>query len=192
MILLVDNYDSFTHNLAHQFPEDLLILRNDDSTLMEAAAQSSAIVFSPGPGKPDEAGLMEALIRQFYQEKPMLGICLGHQAIGEVFGGKVQVASKIMHGKISILHHRQEGLFKNVTFDTKIMRYHSLIVEPATLPDVFEVYGTADEEIMAIKHKEYPIYGLQFHPESIGTVEGQQMIDTFLAIVEDEEDERNL
>jgi anthranilate synthase component 2 len=115
----------------------------------------------------------------------MLGICLGHQALGEVFGGKISIATKIMHGKVSKLKHEQQGLFRDVTLDTDIMRYHSLIIEPDTLPEVFEVYGYADDEIMAIKHKEYPVYGLQFHPESIGTTEGQTMIDTFLEVVED-------
>lgn len=185
MILLVDNYDSFTHNLAHQFDDSIVILRNDDPQLMQTAEKAAAIVFSPGPGKPDEAGLMEEIIRRFYKEKPMLGICLGHQAIGEVFGGKVRVAGKIMHGKISQLEHKQEGLFIEVSPNTEIMRYHSLIIEPGTLPDVFEIYGYADQEIMAIKHKDYPIYGLQFHPESIGTIEGQKMIDTFLAVAEE-------
>ncbi|EOT29043.1 aminodeoxychorismate/anthranilate synthase component II [Enterococcus saccharolyticus] len=185
MILLVDNYDSFTHNLAHQFHTELVILRNDDPNLMETAQKASAIVFSPGPGRPNEAGLMEEVIRRFYKEKPMLGICLGHQALGEVFGGKISIASKIMHGKVSQLKHEQQGLFRDVTLDTDIMRYHSLIIEPDTLPDVFEIYGYADDEIMAIKHKEYPVYGLQFHPESIGTTEGQTMIDTFLESVED-------
>ena len=185
MILLVDNYDSFTYNLAHQFPESLVILRNDDPNLLDVAKQASAIVFSPGPGRPDEAGLMEEIIRRYYQEKPMLGICLGHQAMGEVFGGEVRVAQKIMHGKISILEHEQQGLFANVSQATQIMRYHSLVVDPKTLPEVFEVHGYADNEVMAMKHRDYPIYGLQFHPESIGTVEGQQMIDAFLAIVED-------
>ena len=186
MILLVDNYDSFTYNLAHQFPESLVILRNDAPELLEVAAQASAIVFSPGPGRPDEAGLMETIIRQFYQEKPMLGICLGHQAMGEVFGGKVQVAQQIMHGKTSILQHNQQGLFKQVTKETEIMRYHSLVVDPQTFPPMFEIHGMADGEVMAMKHRDYPIYGLQFHPESIGTREGQQMIDAFLAIVEGE------
>lgn len=183
MILLVDNYDSFTHNLAHQFDTELVILRNDDAQLLEVAAEAEAIVFSPGPGRPDEAGLMEEIIRQFYQTKPMLGICLGHQALGEVFGGKISVAEKIMHGKISQLSHQQQGLFQDVTTNTEIMRYHSLIIEPDTLPAVFDVHGYADGEIMAIKHQKYPVYGLQFHPESIGTTEGQRMIDAFLKVV---------
>lgn len=187
MILLVDNYDSFTYNLAHQFPEELIVLRNDHPDLMETAEKASAIVFSPGPGRPSEAGLMEEIIERYYQEKPMLGICLGHQAIGEVFGGKISIASKVMHGKVSQLVHQQEGLFQEVSGNTAIMRYHSLIIEPETLPDSFDIYGYADDEIMAIKHQDFPIFGLQFHPESIGTIEGQKMIDTFLAVVEENE-----
>lgn len=180
MILLVDNYDSFTYNLAELFSEDLVILRNDEEQLFKTAKEAEAIVFSPGPGYPKDAGKMEALIRSFYQEKPMLGICLGHQAIGEVFGGKIIQAREIIHGKTSLLEHQRQGLFKKITNQTEVMRYHSLVIEKKTIPDLFEIQGTSDGEIMAIKHREYPIYGLQFHPESIGTPEGRQMIETFI------------
>lgn len=184
MILLVDNYDSFTYNLAHQFAGTALkIMRNDDSELLKAAAEADAVVFSPGPGRPAEAGQMEAVIAKLKGRIPMLGICLGHQALGEVFGAEVITAPEIRHGKISVLTHQGSGLFNNCQPETPIMRYHSLMLDPTTLPLELEVTGTCDGVVMGIKHRDYPLYGLQFHPESIGTKEGQQMIDNFLQVV---------
>ena len=169
MILLVDNYDSFTYNLVQLLPEDLTILRNDDPELLRTAEKASAIVLSPGPGKPEEAGKIELLIRRFYRRKPILGICLGHQAIGEVFGGKIIGAPTIMHGKQS-----------RVSGERQVMRYHSLMIDPEAVPQDLEVTEKVDGCIMAIRHKRYPIFGLQFHPESIGTEDGASYLTQFL------------
>ena len=171
MILLVDNYDSFTYNLVQLLPEEVTILRNDDPKLFAAAEKASAIVLSPGPGRPAEAGKSEMLIRRFYRRKPILGICLGHQAIGEVFGGKIVSASTIMHGKQSRLNGREER---------QVMRYHSLMIDPEEVPQDLEVTAEADGCIMAIRHRRYPVYGLQFHPESIGTENGASYLQQFL------------
>ncbi|MGG5372900.1 anthranilate synthase component II [Enterococcus sp. AZ196] len=171
MILLVDNYDSFTYNLVQLLPEAVTILRNDDPQLFSAAAEASAIVLSPGPGRPAEAGNMEMLIRRFYRKKPILGICLGHQAIGEVFGGKIIKAPTIMHGKQSRLQGQAER---------QVMRYHSLMIDPDELPQDLEVTDKSEGCIMAVRHKRYPIFGLQFHPESIGTEDGASYINQFL------------
>lgn len=182
MILLVDNYDSFTYNLLHLFHGvEVEILRNDDPKLEEVAGRADGIVFSPGPGRPSEAGQMEKIIRDFYQTKPLLGICLGHQAIAEVFGGTVSAAQKVMHGKQSTVHFAPRGLFKNLTSPIEVMRYHSLLVE--NLPPELVVTAQTADAIMAVEHRDYPIYGLQFHPESIGTPEGQKIIDAFIAKV---------
>lgn len=171
MILLVDNYDSFTYNLVQLLPENIRILRNDDPELFMAAEEASAIVLSPGPGRPAEAGMMEMLIRRFYRRKPILGICLGHQAIGEVFGGKIVNAPTIMHGKQSFL----QGNTKR-----QVMRYHSLMIDPEEVPQDLEVIEKAEDCIMAIRHRRYPVYGLQFHPESIGTEDGASYLQQFL------------
>lgn len=179
MILLVDNYDSFTYNLVHQFPAEteIKVLRNDDEKLFETAKKAVGIVLSPGPGLPKEAGLMEALIEEFYQTKPILGICLGHQAIGEVFGGIVTQAPEIMHGKQSTLQFTEKK-------EQVVMRYHSLIVAKDSFPAELAITAETDNLVMALKHKKYPVYGLQFHPESIGTINGKQYIQEFLTEVE--------
>lgn len=181
MILCIDNYDSFTYNLVQLFPkDDLLVLRNDDPTLFEQAQRAAAFIFSPGPGHPKEAGQMEALIQQFYQTKPMLGICLGHQAIGEVFGAKIVQAPTIMHGKQSVIHCQPTGLYREMAPEQTVMRYHSLTIDPTSLPPELIVTATTTEGIiMAIQHRDYPIYGVQYHPESIGTAHGQQLIEAF-------------
>ncbi|MEC1180036.1 aminodeoxychorismate/anthranilate synthase component II [Metasolibacillus meyeri] len=186
MILLIDNYDSFTYNLYHQiaaFGQKVQVVRNDKITADEIRAlQPKAIVISPGPGIPSEAGNVIDIIQSLHQEFPILGICLGHQAIGEAFGAHVVRADRIIHGKMSLLTHRQQGLLQNVAQDEEVMRYHSLVIERHTLSDDFLVTASAadDGEIMAIQHKEYPLYGLQFHPESIGTKAGNAMIEAFL------------
>ncbi|MBM7687397.1 anthranilate synthase component II [Enterococcus ureilyticus] len=185
MILLIDNYDSFTYNLAQLLgvEREIKIVRNDSETIFSLANQASAIVISPGPGTPKETGQVKEVIKQFYQKKPILGICLGHQTIGEVFGAKVSRAKEIRHGKQSLIKiHQNNQLFKEVDSGNLVMRYHSLIIEQETLPEDFLITATAadDQEIMAIEHREYPIFGLQFHPESIGTPSGAVIIKNFI------------
>ncbi|CAM3122927.1 anthranilate synthase component II [Leuconostoc rapi] len=187
MILLVDNYDSFTYNLAQIIGEltDLKVLRNDDKSLYTVADQADGIIFSPGPGRSDEAGELENMIRRYYDKKPLLGICLGHQAIGEVFGGTVTHATTIRHGKVStMLTTAPSALF--TTPKTDIMRYHSLIVKADRLPKEFVITGQSadDHEVMAMQHRWLPVFGLQFHPESIGTPEGAEMIRKFAALTQ--------
>lgn len=190
MILLIDNYDSFTYNLYHQiaqFGEDVRVVRNDMITIEEIRAlQPKAIVISPGPGVPKEAGIVIEMIQQLYKEFPILGICLGHQSIGEAFGATVSRANNIMHGKTSLLDYTKKGLFQPFDTEVEVMRYHSLIIEKETLPKMFDIIATSkdDGEIMAIQHNEYPVYGLQFHPESIGTEVGDALIQAFLQQLE--------
>ncbi|MEG0472236.1 MAG: aminodeoxychorismate/anthranilate synthase component II [Solibacillus sp.] len=192
MILLIDNYDSFTYNLYHQIAvtgEEVHVVRNDQITIPEIQALSpKAIIISPGPGTPDKAGIIIEMIQSLYKEIPILGICLGHQAIGQAFGATVSRANHIMHGKTSELHYVHDSLFAQLTGEVEVMRYHSLIIENETLSKEFEVIATAkdDGEIMAIQHKMYPLYGLQFHPESIGTVNGFDMIQAFIDKLEGE------
>ena len=190
MILLIDNYDSFTYNLYHQIAkvyENVKVVRNDALTVDEIRALNpKAIVISPGPGEPKEAGIVIEMIQALYKEFPILGICLGHQSIGEAFGATVSRAKNIMHGKTSKLEYEPQGLFVAFHEDIEVMRYHSLIIESRTLSNEFDVVATSkdDGEIMAIQHKTYPLYGLQFHPESIGTKTGDQMIHAFLQQIE--------
>lgn len=186
MILLIDNYDSFTYNLYHQIAttgEEVQVVRNDKITISEIQAHSpKAIIISPGPGTPEKAGIVIEMIQSLYKEIPILGICLGHQAIGQAFGATVSRANQIMHGKTSELNYVGQSLFVQLTGAVEVMRYHSLIIEKETLPKDFEVIATAkdDGEIMAIQHKTYPLYGLQFHPESIGTEKGHEIIQKFI------------
>ncbi|GLC88635.1 anthranilate synthase component II [Lysinibacillus piscis] len=187
MIVLIDNYDSFTYNLFQQISmlgKEVQVVRNDEYTIAEIEAmQPEAIILSPGPGTPDEAGITVDVVKNLYTKFPILGICLGHQSIGQAFGGKIVQANHIMHGKLSTLTYRQEGMFAQLEGEIEVMRYHSLIIEPSTLHEDFSIVATSsdDGEIMAIQHKQYPVYGLQFHPESIGTATGAQMIQAFLA-----------
>ena len=186
MILLIDNYDSFVHNL-YQFlsveDPDVRLVRNDRITPQEALAmEPDAIVISPGPGKPSDAGVCIELIRQLKGRIPILGVCLGHQAIGEAFGATVTYASRLMHGKTSLLTDVADDIiFKGIKKPVQVARYHSLSVQESTLPQELEVTARSDDgEIMAMRHREYPIYGLQFHPESVMTPEGSAMIRNFL------------
>jgi len=186
MILLVDNYDSFVYNL-YQFigmiDDDIKVIRNDELSIEEIKALNpQTIILSPGPGKPSDAGIMEDIIKEFYTKVKILGVCLGHQAICEVFGGNIVHADKIMHGKSSIIEiDNSDPLFQGLPENIEVARYHSLIAEAKTLPAVLKVIGkTANGEIMAVKHKDYPVYGLQFHPESILTKNGMQIIKQFL------------
>ena len=186
MILLVDNYDSFTYNLAQYLSvfSEVKVLRNDDEDLYEEAEKAAALVFSPGPGWPADAGLMERMIQDFAGKKPMLGICLGHQALAEAFGGQLRLAKHVMHGKQShLLFQTPSRIFKGVENNVPIMRYHSLVVDQ--LPEDFEVTAITndDQEIMALQHKNLPIYGLQFHPESIGSPDGLKMIENFIDLI---------
>lgn len=186
MILLIDNYDSFVYNL-YQFlaveDPDVRLVRNDRITPEEALSmEPDAIVISPGPGKPSDAGVCIELIRQLKGRIPILGVCLGHQAIGEAFGATVTHASRLMHGKTSLLTDVADDIiFKGIKKPVQVARYHSLSVQESTLPEELEVTARSDDgEIMAMRHREYPIYGLQFHPESVMTPEGSAMIRNFL------------
>ncbi|MBQ0141041.1 MAG: aminodeoxychorismate/anthranilate synthase component II [Kurthia sp.] len=189
MILLIDNYDSFTYNLYQQIAslgEDVKVVRNDALTIEDIVALNpQGIVLSPGPGTPDEAGICLEVVKQLHDKFPILGICLGHQTIAQAFGGKIIRAQEIMHGRFSELIHSGQGLLANCKEHTQIMRYHSLVVEQESFPyhDLAIQAVTADGEIMAIKHRTYPVYGLQFHPESFGTIEGKQMIENFLQTI---------
>lgn len=185
MILLIDNYDSFTYNLYQFmgiFTEDIQVVRNDKITLEEIRAlHPEKIVLSPGPKSPREAGICMDVIREFYDKIPILGICLGHQCIGEALGGTVSYAKELFHGKQSSIRHTGTGIFDGIPSPVKVARYHSLAVQKENLPDCLNVLAeTEDGEIMAMQHREYPVFGLQFHPESIYTEHGKRMIENFL------------
>ena len=188
MILMIDNYDSFTYNLVQEFGmlgADMKVVKNDEIDLDGIAAlKPQAIVFSPGPGNPDSAGITLAAIKAFAGKVPMMGVCLGHQSIGQAFGGKVVPAKKLMHGKSSNLKHDGKGLFRGFPQGMVAMRYHSLAVERATLPDCFEVTAESEDgEIMGMRHKTLPIESIQYHPESIGTPDGINQLGNFLDLV---------
>lgn len=185
MITVIDNYDSFTYNLVQLLGElgaELQVLRNDTFTIGELAAQNpQAIVISPGPGVPDRAGLSLEVIKYFSSKIPILGVCLGHQAIGQYFGGEVVRAPEPVHGKPSDVYHRHDPLFTGVGNPFTAGRYHSLILDRESLPDCLEVTAeTADGIVMALRHTEYPVMGVQFHPESIITPEGKNLLRNFL------------
>ena len=185
MLLMIDNYDSFTYNLVQYFGElgeDVRVFRNDAITLSEIAKLNpERIVISPGPGTPAQAGISLSVIREFAGKIPLLGVCLGHQSIGEAFGGKVVHARKLMHGKVSPVHHHNVGVFRGLPNPVTCTRYHSLAVERETLPDCLEVTAwTDDGEIMGLRHKTLDVEGVQFHPESILTEHGHDMLRNFL------------
>ncbi|WP_269713398.1 anthranilate synthase component II [Caulobacter sp. NIBR2454] len=185
MILVIDNYDSFTYNLVHYLNElgaQTVVHRNDALSVQEALAlQPSAILLSPGPKAPAQAGICLPLLRAAPDSMPILGVCLGHQAIGEAYGGDVIRAKSIMHGKTSAIHHVDKGLFKDLPDGFIATRYHSLAIDKATLPDELEVTAwTEDGEIMGVQHKTRPVHGVQFHPESIATEGGHQLLANFL------------
>lgn len=187
MILIIDNYDSFTYNLVQYMGElgaDLKVYRNDKITLaLIRKLKPAKIVISPGPGEPKDAGVSEDVIRVFGKTTPILGVCLGHQAIGEVFGGRIVGAKSLMHGKTSKIYHDGKGVFKGITNPFDATRYHSLLVERNSFPKVLKITAqTKDKEIMGLQHKTYPIYGVQFHPESILTLEGMKILKNFLEI----------
>ncbi|NMM63651.1 aminodeoxychorismate/anthranilate synthase component II [Clostridium sp. P21] len=186
MILLIDNYDSFTYNLYQyigEIYEDIKVARNDEISLENIERlKPKGIILSPGPGIPENAGICIDVIKRFGGQIPILGICLGHQAIGCAYGGKVIRANHIMHGKTSEISIKQNKLFQNLEKFMTVMRYHSLVIEKDTFPDELFITGESldDGEIMAVKHKEYEVYGLQFHPESILTENGKTMIKNFV------------
>ena len=188
MILIIDNYDSFTYNLYQYVGElykDVKVLRNDEFTIEELKKLPlEGLIISPGPGRPENAGLSVEVIRAFEGTTPIMGICLGHQAIGYAYGSKVIKAPEIMHGKTSIISHNRKGLFNGLKDNLKIMRYHSLIVEKSTLSKDLEITAqTKDGLIMAIKHNNFQIYGLQFHPESIFSEGGKEIIKNFVEVI---------
>lgn len=185
MILLIDNYDSFTWNLYQYFCElgaEVLVRRNDELTLEEIIALAPAkIVISPGPCTPDESGISLAAIRHFSGKIPLLGVCLGHQAIAQVFGATIVRAAKVMHGKTSPVRHNGQGVFFGLNNPLTVTRYHSLLIDPSTLPECFEVTARSEEgEIMGIRHREFDLEGVQFHPESILSEQGHQLLANFL------------
>jgi anthranilate synthase component 2 len=191
MVLIIDNYDSFTYNLYQligTIEPDIRAIRNDAMTVSEIEKLApSAIVLSPGPGKPEDAGICEEVVRILGGRIPILGVCLGHQAICEVYGGTVAHARHLMHGKQSEAEvDNSSPIFEGLPESIKVARYHSLSLVPETLPECLEVIGTADDgEIMAVQHRNYPVYGLQFHPESIMTPDGITMLKNFLNIAKE-------
>lgn len=189
MLLLLDNYDSFTYNvyqLLKNLGAEVEVIRNDKITIEGIREKKyKGIIISPGPGLPKDAGITEQVIRDLGGTLPILGICLGHQAIGEVFGGKVVRADEIVHGKSSLICHCGSGLYRGIPADARVARYHSLIIERASLPDVLTVTSElTDGTIMGLRHKALPIEGIQFHPESILTPEGHTMMTNYLTDIE--------
>lgn len=185
MILVIDNYDSFTYNLVHlvgQHTSELEVVRNDAVSTDEVGEMApDGILISPGPGRPDEAGITEDVIRRFGEHTPILGVCLGHQAIGEVFGGSIGHAPSLMHGKTSQVFHDASGILENVPQGFTATRYHSLIVERASIPDCLIVTARTEKDIvMGLRHRSWPVEGIQFHPESILTTEGPQIVENWL------------
>jgi anthranilate synthase component 2 len=185
MLTLIDNYDSFTYNLVHFLGElgaSARVYRNDKITVDEVLAEApEAIVLSPGPCDPDRAGICLELIARAGPVVPILGVCLGHQAIGQVYGGRVVRAPTLMHGKLSKVHHTGKGVFSGLAQDFSATRYHSLVVERDSLPEVLEITAeTAGGVIMGLQHKRYPVLGVQFHPESIASEHGHQLLENFL------------
>ena len=185
MIFVLDNYDSFTYNLVHlmgSLGAEMVVERNRETSVAAIMAmRPDGILLSPGPSRPENAGCMLDLIHAAAGRIPMLGVCLGHQAIGHAFGAKVVSAGRIMHGKLSTIHHDGQGIFQNVPQDFKAVRYHSLALEEATLPDCLEITARSEDgEIMGVRHKELPVEGIQYHPESIMTEAGRQQLMNFL------------
>jgi anthranilate synthase/aminodeoxychorismate synthase-like glutamine amidotransferase len=189
MILIIDNYDSFTYNLVHlvgRHTDDLEVIRNDDKTLAEVEALApDGILISPGPGRPAEAGLTEPVIEAMGATTPILGVCLGHQAIGEVYGGDIVQANELMHGKTSPVRHNGDGLFDGVEPAFDATRYHSLVVDRDTFPHEALIITAEAEDgtIMGLRHREHPLYGIQFHPESVMTKAGPTIIENWLSVV---------
>ena len=187
MLLLIDNYDSFTYNLAQYFGElgcELVIKRNDETSLDEIAALAPEhVCISPGPCTPREAGISKDIVLRFGSKIPILGVCLGHQCIAEAYGGKIMRASTLMHGKSSTIRHNGRGLFTGLPTLFEAGRYHSLVVERSSFPACLEIIAESEDgEIMALRHREFPMYGVQFHPESVLTRDGKQILARFLSV----------
>ena len=193
MIILVDNYDSFTYNRVHRLGEidpslDMKVFRNDKITVDEIQAlQPSHLIISPGPCTPNEAGISVACVERLAGKIPLLGVCLGHQSIGQAFGARIVRADRLMHGKTDMIHHDGRGLFEGLENPFQATRYHSLVIQPDTLPDEFEVCAWSEfpkgtQEIMGIRHREFPLWGVQFHPESFLTDCGPRLLARFLAV----------
>ncbi len=187
MILIIDNYDSFTYNLYQyvgEINQDIKVYRNDEITIEQLKNMDiDHIIISPGPGYPRDAGISIEVIKELGKNVPTLGVCLGHQAVGEAFGGKIMHAKETVHGKTSMITHDEDHLFKGLPSDLKVVRYHSLIVDSETIPEELMVTAEGPKgEVMGLRHREYPIYGLQFHPESIATESGKEILRNFLEI----------
>jgi para-aminobenzoate synthetase component 2 len=185
MLIVIDNYDSFTYNLVQYLGElgaNPIVYRNDQITVDQLKAQNpDYIVISPGPGRPEDAGISLQVIQQLHHQFPILGVCLGHQSIGQAFGAKVVHAPYLMHGKTSEINHDGKTIFKGLSQPFIATRYHSLVIDPATIPSELEVTAkTKDDIIMAVRHKTAPLEGIQFHPEAIMTIEGKQLLKNFL------------
>ena len=184
MIVLIDNYDSFTYNLVQYFQilgQSVAVYKNDELTLDEIELLNpDHIVISPGPNSPDEAGISLAIIEHYHQDYPILGICLGHQCLAQAFGGQIVNAPQIMHGKTSMVQHNKQRLFRDLPSPFRATRYHSLCVDSHSLPASFHIDAWADDSIMAISHRQFPIFGLQFHPEAILTDHGINLLENFL------------
>ncbi len=187
---MIDNYDSFTYNLVQylqMLSADVAVRRNDEISLEDIRrAKPDAIVISPGPCTPKEAGISVDVIREFYREIPILGVCLGHQSIGYAFGAKIVRAKRLMHGKTSQITHTGEGIFEGLKNPFTAVRYHSLVIDRSTLPKVLKITAwSEDDEIMGIQHVEYPLFGVQFHPESVLSEEGMKLLENFLRIAKE-------
>lgn len=185
-VLVIDNYDSFVYNLVQYLGElgaEPLVIRHDELTMDEIAALDvDAVLISPGPGRPEDAGLSNDVIRHFAGSRPVLGVCLGHQCIGQIYGGDVVRAPQIMHGKTSLVHHDGAGVFSGLPDPFEATRYHSLVVDRASVPEVLEVTAWTDDDIvMGLRHREHDVEGVQFHPESILTAAGHDLLSNFLA-----------
>lgn len=188
-VVVIDNYDSFTYNLVQYIGElgaDIEVVRNDKATLRDLESMSpQRLVISPGPGRPDGAGISMSAIRHFESRIPILGVCLGHQAIAQCYGGRIQRAERLMHGKTSMIHHDAKGIYRDLPSPIEATRYHSLIVDPASMPDVLEITSRTQEgEIMGIRHRTHAVEGVQFHPESILTSSGRQLLRNFVVTAE--------
>jgi anthranilate synthase component 2 len=190
LLLLIDNYDSFTYNLFHYLGElgaDVRVKRNDEISVADALSmKADAIVLSPGPCTPNEAGICLHLVREANGRVPILGVCLGHQSIGQVYGGRIVRANEPMHGKLSTVHHTGKSVFRGLNNDFEATRYHSLTIAPDSVPADLEVTATADDgTIMGVMHKRFPVHGVQFHPESIASEQGHALLQNFLDLARD-------